>query len=123
MKLWTPTGAVLALSAVALGAAGSHAVPMDEYQKSLFETASRYHFYHAFALIAVGLAIGHARASVAHAAGMAFLFGTALFCGALYMKAFGSAWPPAFMAPVGGTALMVGWLLLALAVFLGRRPG
>ncbi len=120
MKLWTPTGAVLALSAVALGAAGSHAVPMDDHARSLFETASRYHFYHAFALIAVGLSIGHARAGIAHGAGMAFLFGTVLFCGSLYLRAFGTM-TPGFMAPTGGMALMLGWLLLAVAVFLGKR--
>ncbi|MGE0666417.1 MAG: DUF423 domain-containing protein [Sphingomonadales bacterium] len=120
MKLWGPTGAVLGLAAVALGAAGSHAVPMDDYRTSLFETASRYHFYHALALIAVGLAIGHARAMWAHFAGMAFLFGTVMFCGSLYLRAFGLM-TPSFMAPVGGTALMAGWLLLAIAIFLGRR--
>ncbi len=120
MKLWTPTGAVLALSAVALGAAGTHAVPLDDDARSLFETASRYHFYHAFALVAVGLAIGHARAAWAHFAGMAFLFGTVLFCGSLYLRAFGTM-TPSFMAPAGGTALMLGWLLLAISVFLGRR--
>ena len=120
MKLWAPTGAVLALSAVALGAAGSHGVVMDEHAHSLFETASRYHFYHAVALVLTGLAMGHARASLAHAAGMAFLFGTVLFCGSLYLRAFGTM-TPSFMAPIGGTALMLGWLLLALATFLGRK--
>ena len=95
---------------------------MDDHARSLFETASRYHFYHALALVAVGLAIGHARAGIAHGAGMAFLFGTVLFCGSLYLRAFGTM-TPTFMAPLGGTALMLGWLLLAVSVFLGRRSG
>ena len=51
---------------------------------------------------------------------MAFLFGTALFCGSLYLRAFGTM-TPGFMAPAGGMALMLGWLLLAVAVFLGKR--
>lgn len=121
MKLWTPTGAVLALSAVALGAAGTHAVPMDDHARALFETASRYHFYHAIALVLTGVALGHVRAGLAHGAGMAFLFGTLLFCGSLYLRAFGLM-TPSFMAPVGGTALMLGWALLAIAALVGRKP-
>ncbi|MEN3952885.1 DUF423 domain-containing protein [Iodidimonas sp. SYSU 1G8] len=120
MRLWTPTGAVLALTAVALGAAGSHAVPMDDHARQLFETASQYHFFHAIALVLTGLSIGHARTIVAQGAGMAFLLGSMLFCGSLYASAFGGPHGFGFLAPVGGTLLMLGWALLGIAVFLGR---
>ncbi|MBI1180696.1 MAG: DUF423 domain-containing protein [Alphaproteobacteria bacterium] len=121
MKLWTPTGAALGLSAVALGAVGAHAVPLDDHARALFETANRYHFYHAIALVLTGVSLGHVHAWLGHGAGMAFLMGTVLFSGSLYLTALHGPNALGFLAPVGGTLLMAGWLLLALAALVGRK--
>jgi uncharacterized membrane protein YgdD (TMEM256/DUF423 family) len=121
MKLWTPTGAILGLAAVALGAVGTHAGAMDDHARTLFDTANKYHFMHAIALVLVGIAIGHVHAWLAHGAGMAFLLGTVLFSGTLYLSAFGQPHGLGFLAPVGGTLLMLGWLFLALSALVGRR--
>jgi uncharacterized membrane protein YgdD (TMEM256/DUF423 family) len=122
MRLWAPTGAVLGLAAVGLGAAGAHGVAIEGHARDLFDTANRYHFIHAVALVLTGLALAHARAALAHGAGMAFLLGIVLFCGPLYLTALTGPHGLGFLAPVGGVLLMLGWLLLAAATFLGRRP-
>ena len=70
-------------------------------------------------LIAVGLWAPRG-GRLADAAGMAFTLGIALFCGAVYaIGLFGAHL--GIMAPVGGTLLMVGWLLLGISAMAARR--
>ncbi len=52
-------------------------------------------------------------------AGAAFTLGLLAFCGAVYALALGGV-RIGPLAPVGGTLLMLGWLLLALSAL---RPG
>lgn len=106
-------GAALAGTAVALGAFGAHALGgvLSASRLETFETAVRYQFLHALAL----LVLHHARlgGTMADAAvrrvGVTLLAGTAIFSGALYalvatdVGAFGA------IAPVGGGLLLLGW--------------
>ena len=48
-------------------------------------------------------------------AGWAFVLGLAGFCGSIYLRVFAGL-PVTFLAPYGGTALMLGWAALALAL-------
>jgi uncharacterized membrane protein YgdD (TMEM256/DUF423 family) len=106
--------AVLAGTAVALGAFGAHA--MKEFPAAdlaTFETAVRYQMYHALALLACGvlqrLGTGTRTASIA------FLAGIALFSGSLYALVWtGQRWLGA-VTPIGGVAFLVGWAVLARA--------
>ena len=60
-----------------------------------------------------------AAARLAHWAGAAFVVGLVLFCGAVYALALGGLRLP-MLAPVGGSLLMLGWLLLAASALWGR---
>lgn len=116
-KLWLALGALYGALAVILGALGAHALlPQGEAAAQAlarFRTAQSYHFYHALALLAVGL-LAQSRPSVALTfAGACFGAGVLLFCGSLYLSALQLA-PPS-LAPLGGVLLILGWLALIWA--------
>ena len=111
-------GAVLAFLAVAAGAFGAHALrarfsPAD---LAIFETAARYQMYHALALLGAAWVAARWPGGAAHAAGWLFLAGTLVFSGSLYgVVLTGQRWLGA-ITPIGGVAMLAGWLALAWAV-------
>ncbi|MQX34926.1 DUF423 domain-containing protein [Roseospira navarrensis] len=127
---WIVIGALLGLLAVALGAFAAHGLEAagDTRAVELVKTAAHYQAVHAIALVLCGLlaliAGPDSRAARwAGRAGVAFLIGVLLFCGALYGIALAGA-PLGMVAPFGGTAFMVGWGLLAVAgLRLPSAPG
>ena len=112
-------GALLGGLAVALGAFGAHALKARLSPEKLvtFETGVRYHFYHAFALLAAGLVqFLFPPAGTAALAGWLFLAGIALFSGSLYWLSLGGPRWLGPITPLGGLALIGGWIALAMAV-------
>lgn len=102
---------------VALGAFGAHGIAPGGGAEGLFETASRYQAWHVLAMALIGFAGGRAEAAAGrtvHAAGALFLAGTVLFCGSLYIRAFGGGGLFPMAAPIGGTLFILGWLALAV---------
>jgi uncharacterized membrane protein YgdD (TMEM256/DUF423 family) len=108
--------------AVALGAFGAHVLEGRLAADLLanFETGARYQMYHALALLAVAWAVGRgAGSSLPVAAGWAFVAGSVLFSGSLYLMALtGWRWLGA-VTPLGGVAFVAGWLCLLLAALRG----
>jgi uncharacterized membrane protein YgdD (TMEM256/DUF423 family) len=87
-----------------------------------YETAVRYHMYHAVALVLVGLTGAWRRSRLLDAAGWAFIVGIACFSGGLYAIVFGASnWLGATIVPLGGTAFIVGWIVLALAAWKAQQ--
>jgi uncharacterized membrane protein YgdD (TMEM256/DUF423 family) len=114
-------GAVLGFLGVAAGAFGAHALRARLTPEDLatFETAARYQMYHALALLAVAWAASRWPGAAASAAGWLFLSGTLVFSGSLYLLVFtGARWLGA-VTPLGGLALLAGWLALAWAAARG----
>jgi uncharacterized membrane protein YgdD (TMEM256/DUF423 family) len=110
-------GAGSALMAVAAGAFAAHALrdQLAPASLAIFETAARYQMYHALALLAVAWAATHWPGTLPRWSGWCFVVGTILFSGSLYALALsGIGWLGA-VTPLGGVALMLGWLCLALA--------
>lgn len=103
---------------VALGAFGAHALQsrLSPERLETFETGVRYQMYHALALLAVAFAALHwPESSLPLLAGWAFVAGTLLFSGSLYLLVLtGRHWWGA-ITPFGGLAFILGWLLLAFA--------
>ena len=119
---WGALGALSAFGAVLAGAFGAHALssrlPPDLL--SAFETAARYHMFHALALLAVAWALERSSHPAVARAAWAFLAGTVLFCGSLYALALtGARWLGA-VTPLGGLCLLAGWLSLAWGLWRGR---
>lgn len=121
--MWTFVGALLAFLAVSAGAFGAHLLrdTLTEELATVFETAARYHMYHALALIAVGLLIRQAPSRIAHLAGACFLLGTLIFSGSLYALALSGFRPLGMITPVGGVLQLAGWFLLMLAALARPR--
>jgi uncharacterized membrane protein YgdD (TMEM256/DUF423 family) len=117
-RFFLMAGALSAAAAVMLGAFGAHALrgrlPADLL--AIYQTASQYHVYHALGLLAVGLLALHVPTGGAlRWSGWLMLLGTALFSGSLYALAItGQRWLGA-ITPLGGSAWIAAWLLLAWA--------
>ncbi len=116
--------------AVLAGAVGAHALRATLSPQALgwIATAERYQMWHALALgIVVALAARKDgldapmpyRLAVAAAL---FAAGIVLFSGALYVLALSDWRPIAMVTPLGGLALMAGWLVLALHALSRAKP-
>ena len=120
-RVFFSLGAVLAFLAVAAGAFGAHAVRsrLSPDLLDVFETAARYHFFHALGLIVVGFAAARWPGTAVHLAGWLFVAGIILFSGSLYLLSLtGVRWLGA-ITPFGGLAFLAGWLCLAWAGWHG----
>ena len=115
-------GALLACLAVGAGAFGAHGLRgrLTPELLDVFETAARYHVYHALGLLAVAWAADRWPGGASAAAGWLFVVGIVLFSGSLYLLSLtGTRWLGA-ITPLGGAAVLAGWLALAWAIWQGK---
>jgi uncharacterized membrane protein YgdD (TMEM256/DUF423 family) len=113
------TGAVLVALATALGAFGAHALQprLTPERLHVFETAVRYHFLNALGLLAIGaVARGGCPPLLRLSAGLV-IAGIILFSGSLYALTFGAPRALGPITPLGGLALIAGWLVFVVAVW------
>ncbi len=118
-KFFLQTGSLLGAIGVMVGAFGAHALKTmltETGRLETFETAVRYQFYHAIALILVGLLAKHISAKTLTFSGYCFLAGTLIFSGSLYLICFTGINVFGAVAPIGGTMLVAGWLLMFWSV-------
>jgi uncharacterized membrane protein YgdD (TMEM256/DUF423 family) len=117
-KLFITLASLSGMLAVTLGAFGAHGLrgKLDDYAMGVFETAVQYHFYHALALLAVGIiALSQPQTTLLKSSGWLFIVGTVIFSGSLYVLALtGTKWLGA-VTPLGGLAFIGGWACLATA--------
>lgn len=114
-RFFFAAGSILALLAVALGAFAAHALKLrlSADMLNIFETAVRYHMYHALGLFGVAWATSRWPQSSAPLAGWSFIFGIIVFSGSLYILSMtGMRWLGA-ITPIGGVAFLIGWAILA----------
>ena len=119
MKTLLVLGALNGALAVILGAFGAHGLKarVDESMLATWATASEYHFYHALALLLAGLLAKTYGVSNLVTAGWVMFAGMLVFSGSLYILVLtGQKWLGA-ITPLGGTALIIGWLMLAWSLF------
>jgi uncharacterized membrane protein YgdD (TMEM256/DUF423 family) len=107
-------GGLLGAAGVALSAVAAHAGGGN------VGTAAGFLLAHAPVLLAIGL---HGRGRLLDAGGTVLLAGVLLFCGDLLMRHYtgGRLFPMA--APIGGTATILGWLIVAASAFTLRKGG
>lgn len=118
MKILLVLGAINGALAVMLGAFGAHGLKsrVDESLLQTWSTASEYHFYHALALLLTGVLARQLGGSGIVTAGWILFAGMTIFSGSLYLLVLtGQRWLGA-VTPIGGTALILGWLWLAWRV-------
>jgi uncharacterized membrane protein YgdD (TMEM256/DUF423 family) len=81
---------------------------IEDRRKAVFETANKYHFLHALALVTVPFA------RKPGLAGGLFLTGTLIFSGSCYYYAITDNKNVSKYAPYGGITLILAWLSLAI---------
>ncbi|MCH6200900.1 DUF423 domain-containing protein [Aquiflexum sp. LQ15W] len=116
--------AIVGATAVGIGAFGAHGLePILEANGRLetFETAVKYHFYHALAMFAVAIWYDlQPERKILRKAMWSFLIGILIFSGSLYVLSLsGITWLGA-ITPLGGVAFILGWLFLFWA---GKKQG
>ena len=135
-------GAVMAALSVVLGAFAAHGlegqlgkmypdekrmiagfeVPASFKYAQDFTTAARYQMYHALGLILLGLFAGKEPRRGHWLAAWCFVGGIVFFSGSLYLLVLtGQKWLGA-IAPIGGTLMIIGWVLFAIAAAAKAEP-
>jgi uncharacterized membrane protein YgdD (TMEM256/DUF423 family) len=111
-------GVLLALATLC-GAFGAHALRahLASERLQLWDTAVRYHFFHALGLLGVGLALRTLDDGALRLAAVLLLAGVVLFSGSLYALALGAPRSLGLLTPVGGLAWIAAWLLFAWAAW------
>lgn len=105
---------LLCLSAVILGALGSHAIDMQGLQ-AVWETGSDLHLFNAAALLGVAGLLNAKNSGQLYWAAWLVILGTVMFSGSIYQHVI-TGFKVSYLAPIGGFTMMAGWLLVALAV-------
>ncbi|MBL6750014.1 MAG: DUF423 domain-containing protein [Nevskia sp.] len=116
-RLLLALGGASGFLAVAFGAFGAHVLRarLGADALAIYRTAVEYHFYHALALLGVGLWALLRPAPALSVAGSCFAAGTLLFSGSLYALALsGERWLGA-VTPLGGLLFLAGWASVVLA--------
>jgi uncharacterized membrane protein YgdD (TMEM256/DUF423 family) len=122
-RFWLSAAAANGLIAVAIGAFAAHGLKDRLSADALgwVKTASDYEMWHGLALLAIALLGGDAITGVLRSAAIAFLIGVILFSGSLYLLALTGWRDFAWITPLGGTALLIGWALLLWHGIAGRH--
>lgn len=105
-------GGLCGAAGVALSAAAAH------LGGAFTATVASFLLAHAAVLLAVGLVGGN---RILRIGGFVLLAGLVLFCGDLLARDFLGGRLLPFAAPVGGTLLILGWLVVAASAFARPR--
>jgi uncharacterized membrane protein YgdD (TMEM256/DUF423 family) len=83
---------------------------------AVWNTGVQYHLWHALGMVLAGLCASALADGVwVRLAGWLFLAGIIMFSGSLYALALGAPKWLGALAPLGGTALILGWVAFAVA--------
>jgi uncharacterized membrane protein YgdD (TMEM256/DUF423 family) len=117
-------GVVFGFLGVALGAFGAHGLAAtftaNPGSEDTYHTATQYQMYHALALLGIGILCTQHTVMLQKRylkfAGWLFVTGIILFSGSLYILSVFNLRFMGAVAPLGGLALLGGWLCVGLAV-------
>ena len=109
--------ALSAVVAIAVGAAAVHGVT-DPLAKSLLQTGAAFELPHAIAVFAL---LGWRDLPVVRGGAWGLLIGSIVFAFSLDALALGAPRWTGAITPIGGSAMLLGWLWLALAPFVPAR--
>jgi len=82
---------------------------------AVWKTGVEYQFYHAGALLLVGLWLRTQQSAALQVAGVCFALGVLVFSGSLYALALSGVRGLGAVTPIGGLLFLAGWLALLIA--------
>ena len=123
-RIFVKLAGMMGALTVMIGAFGAHYLKqyLTPDQMTTYQTAVSYQFYHVLALLATGILYKRYRTQSMNRAGQFFIWGIVLVSGSLYTSIFltgigkGGLGMFAFVTPLGGLLLIIGWLLLVAGV-------
>ncbi len=117
-RIWIGIGGLFGFTAVLMAALAAHALTkLDPYSLGVVKSGIEINAWHAIALFALGISsdrLGRWRLRT----GILWTIGTILFCTAVYVRGITGHSLNA-VAPIGGIALMLGWLVLTIGAVRG----
>ena len=119
MKSYIAIGAILSAVGILFGAFGSHSLKskINPEQLIVFDIATRYLMYHAIGIFGIGILAYSVPESVVKLPVIIMFVGILLFSGSLYLISLKGFSKLGFITPIGGTALIVSWVLLAINIY------
>jgi len=118
-KFYLALGCINAMLVVLIGAFGAHGLKarLTVENMAIYHTAVQYHFYHAVGLILLGLIAMQIPASpYLRWSGWLMITGIILFSGSLYALSITNIRWLGAITPLGGTAFIIAWLVLAVGI-------
>lgn len=118
-------GAIAGFLGVALGAFGAHGLKsvLSPQDMQIYQTAVHYQLIHALLGVAIGILRGtDAENRALIWSGRLLFTGLILFPGSLYLLLLTGHRSFGMVTPVGGTAWLAAWLLLALYAWRRQHP-
>lgn len=112
--------ALFGMIGVGMGAFGAHAlngILTANGRRSTYETAVQYQLIHTLAMLFISSAIRRWPGGLTKAAAVFFTLGIVLFSGSLYILSIFDVSFMGAVAPIGGGALIFGWLCLGLTAW------
>jgi len=119
-RLFIVLGSLNAFLAVSLGAFGAHGLKtrLTSEMLAVYQTGVHYHFFHAIALLCIGiLAQNWSGSFYLKVSGGLLLTGIILFSGSLYALSISGLRYLGVITPFGGVAFLAGWVFLILAAW------
>lgn len=123
----TSSGVILGMTAIILGAFGAHALKKVLTAEELvtFETGVKYQMYHALFLLFLGMT-SLVNEKVKKSIFKLIVVGVVFFSGSIYILATKTVTgidfrPLGIVTPVGGTLLIIGWVLLLWNLTLRQK--
>ena len=117
--LWLRLIAISGALSVMFGAFGAHGLEdrLSASYLDTFNTAVRYQFLHTLALLGIICLPDHlVKLRTLHWVAISFAAGVLLFSGSLYLLVLFDIPSLGMITPIGGTSLILGWVLLLLSV-------
>ena len=113
-------GGFFGCTAVMLGAFAAHALKETlsaTGRIDTYELAVKYQFYHALALLLVGLLMDQFGSKFLRHSALSFSLGILFFSGSLYVLSLTGQKILGAVTPIGGLFFILGWILLVLGVY------
>jgi len=110
-------GGLSGFIAVLAGAFGAHALKshLTPEMLDVWQTGAHYHLVHSVVLIVVAVLLDRKSLKSLRVAGWLFTFGIIVFAGSLYALAISGVKILGAITPLGGLALLSGWIALLVA--------